>query len=281
MQLSVVDFNSYHESVSEALDAINAGKTLAKQTSILLKPNLINASPHPVTTPAACCEAVIEYIRSCSAANVVIAEGCGDAHLETDEVFDLLGYRNLAKRRGATLIDLNHAPVRKIENKHCSVFSEIYLPEIAFTHFIISVPVLKVHSLAQITGSLKNMLGFAPPKHYGGGFGGWKKSVFHKNMQQSIIDLNLHRCPDLSVMDASVGLADFHLGGRHCTPPANKIIAGYNPLSVDRRAAVLLGLDWQQIPHLSEDVYFEPLEGSLRTENSGSSDLSAKERSSV
>jgi len=51
---------------------------------------LTNASPHPVTTPAACCEAVIESIRSCSAAEVIIAEGCGDASLETDEIFDLL-----------------------------------------------------------------------------------------------------------------------------------------------------------------------------------------------
>ena len=34
-------------------DTGDAGETLAKQTSILLKPNLINSSPHPVTTPAA------------------------------------------------------------------------------------------------------------------------------------------------------------------------------------------------------------------------------------
>ena len=74
MHLSVIDFCSYHESVTAALNAVNAGETLAKQKSILLKPNLTNASPHPVTTPAACCEAVIEYIRSCSAAEIIIAE---------------------------------------------------------------------------------------------------------------------------------------------------------------------------------------------------------------
>jgi uncharacterized protein (DUF362 family) len=263
MQLSVVDFNAYPESVAEALDAVNARETFAKQTSILLKPNLINSSPHPVTTPAACCEAIIEYIRSCSQADVVIAEGCGDAHLETDEVFELLGYRNLANRQGVTLVDLNHAPVRKLVNRRCAIFPEMYLPAIAFTHYIISIPVLKVHSLAQITGSLKNMLGFAPPKHYGGGFGGWKKSVFHSNMQQSIVDLNLYRCPDLSVMDASIGMADFHLGGRHCSPPVKKIVAGYDPISVDRQAADLLGLEWRQIPHLSDDLSFEPSEGAL------------------
>ena len=72
MQSAIVDFYSYQESIAAALDAINAGETLSRQTAILLKPNLINASPHPVTTPADCCEAVIEYIRSCSDASIVI-----------------------------------------------------------------------------------------------------------------------------------------------------------------------------------------------------------------
>ena len=257
MQLAIVDFYSYHESIAEALDAINAGETFAQQSAILLKPNLINASPHPVTTPADCCEAVIEYIRSCSDASIVIAEGCGDAHLGTDEVFDLLGYRDLARRYGVDLVDLNTAPLRKLENNNCSFFSEIYLPEIAYTHFMLSIPVLKAHSLAQITGTLKNMVGLAPPKYYGDRFGGWKKSIFHNNMQQSIIDLNRYRSPDLSVMDASVGLADFHLGGRHCSPPVKKIIAGFNALQVDRQAADFLGLDWRQIQHLAWDNHLK------------------------
>lgn len=254
MRLAMIDFCSYHESVAEALDKIDARNTLAKQSSILIKPNLTNASPHPVTTPAVCCEAVIEYIRSCSKATIVIGEGCGDAFLETNEIFDLLGYRKLARRHSVTLVDLNTSPLRKLENKNCPVFPEIYLPEIAFTHFIISVPVLKAHSLSMITGTLKNMIGFAPPKYYSGRFGGWKKSVFHKNMQQAIIDLNRYRSPDLSLMDASVGLAEFHLGGRHCLPPAKKIITGSNPLEVDRQAAKLLGLDWKRIPHLAQEI---------------------------
>jgi uncharacterized protein (DUF362 family) len=96
------------------------------------------------------------------------------------------------------------------------------------------------------------MIGFAPPKFYSGRFGGWKKSVFHQNLQQSIIDLNSYRSPDLSLMDASVGLAEFHLGGSHCSPPVKKIIAGFSPLEVDRQAAKLLGLDWKRIPHLAQ-----------------------------
>lgn len=257
MQPAVVDFYSYHKSIFEALDAVGAGEILARQTAILLKPNLINASHHPVTTPAACCEAVVDYLKTCTAADIAIAEGCGDAHLETDEIFDRLGYRELAARRGLALIDLNKAPLVKLVNQNCPIFPEMYLPKIAFTHYVISLPVLKAHSMSAITGTLKNMLGFAPPGYYSSGFGGWKKDQFHLNLQQSIVALNRYRSPDLSVMDASVGLADFHLGGRCCEPPVKKIIAGFNPVRVDRAAAELLGLDWRKIAHLATDAAFE------------------------
>jgi len=251
MPLATVDFHSYPQTVTTVLDAISARQTLSEQSAVLIKPNLVNASPHPVTTHAACCEAVVQYVQSCSKADIIIAEGCGDSFRETGEIFDLLGYRDVSTRHNVQLVDLNSLPLKKLENKRCPAFPEIHLPEIAFTHFIISLPVLKVHSIADITGTLKNMIGFAPPKHYSSGSGGWKKAAFHRNMQQAIIDLNTYRVPDLSLMDASVGLAEFHLGGRHCSPPVGKMIAGFNPWEVDRTAAALLGLDWKKIPHLN------------------------------
>lgn len=255
MSLVTVDFESYDISITEALDQLGAKKALAQQSAILIKPNLVNDSPHPVTTDAACCEAIIKYMRICSQAEIVIAEGAGSPSAETDDVFRRLGYSELRKRYGVKLVDLNTAPLRRLENPNCQVFPEMFLPEIAFTHYIISVPVLKAHSLATITGTLKNMMGFAPPKHYSGRFGSWKKAIFHHKMQQSIIDLNTYRTPDLSILDASVGLADFHLGGSTCSPPVNKIVAGYNPVEVDREAAKLLGLKWQRIGHLAVNTY--------------------------
>ena len=168
MCLATVEFSSYHESVASVLDTIGAKEVLTRQSAILIKPNLTNASRHPVTTPADCCEAVVEYVRSCSKASIVIGEGAGDPSLETHQIFDLLGYKKMADRHGIPLVDLNTSAVKKLENPECSVFPEMYLPEIAFTHFIISIPVLKAHSLATITGTLKNMMGFAPPKYYSG-----------------------------------------------------------------------------------------------------------------
>ncbi len=248
--IAEIEFVSYPESVPEALDAIGARVVLKQQTAVLIKPNLINASPFPITTAPECVEAVIRYVRSCSQAEIVIGEGCGDSKLETSAVFDSLGYRELARRQAVELVDLNNAPLVKLQDGNCPVFKEMYLPEIAISHYLLSVPVLKAHSFSEITGTLKNMIGLAPPKHYSGRFGTWKKAVFHGQMHQSIIDLNRYRTPDLSLMDATVGMADFHLGGAHCDPPVNRLIAGFDPVEVDRRSAELLGIEWRSVAHL-------------------------------
>ncbi|MCP3950621.1 MAG: DUF362 domain-containing protein [Desulfobacterales bacterium] len=250
MELTIIEFESYEKSVTAALDALDVRERIKAPSGVLIKPNLINDSPPPITTPAACCEAIVNYVQACSDTPIVIAEGCGDSGLETKDVFAALGYTALARKYGISLLDLNHAPLTTLQRPECPVFPEMVLPEIAFTHMIISVPVLKAHSLAGITGSLKNMLGFAPSEHYSGRHGSWKKAVFHGRMQQSIIDLNRYIVPDLTVMDASVGMAEYHLGGPRCDPPVAKIVAGCNPWVVDREAARLLHMDWQAIEHV-------------------------------
>lgn len=245
-----VKYSSYQTSIKQALYTIKARNVLSKQSRVLVKPNLVNATPHPVTTPVECCAAIIDYIRSCSDADIVVAEGSGDKSMETSEIFEALGYNQLIKEYDIQLVDLNECALTTRSNPFCEIFPEIHLPKIAFTHYLISVPVLKAHSLSDITGTLKNMIGFAPPKYYSGKHGVWKKSVFHKDIHQAITELNAYITPDLTLMDASTGLAEYHLGGRCCNPPANKIIAGYDPVTVDRKAAALLGLDWKTIPHL-------------------------------
>jgi uncharacterized protein (DUF362 family) len=249
--VSVVEFASYDRSVPEAFDGIGAGPVLGRQKAVLVKPNLVESLPPPITTPVECVEAVIRYVRSVSTAEIVVAEGCGAASHGTDRCFRDLGYVEMAARLGVRLVDLNSEPTEVLRNPACRVFPEFHMPRIAMTHYVISVPVLKAHSLAIITGTMKNMMGFAPPAHYQQG-GHWKKSAFHVRMQESIVDLVRHRAPDLSLMDARVGMPDHHLGGSECSPPVCRLVAGFNPLAVDRAAAGLLGLDWKKIPHLRD-----------------------------
>ncbi|MFW5957717.1 MAG: DUF362 domain-containing protein [Desulfosalsimonas sp.] len=253
MSAEIIEFETYADSVPEILEKISAGRIIAEQEKILLKPNLVTDSPYPVTTSPLCCGAVIDHVRSCNpGAGIIIAEGTGDPKLRDMKIFDALGYTKLAQQKGVGLIDLNEEPTVRLENPQCKRFPEFYMPEIAMSCFIISLPVLKVHTLSDFTGTMKNMMGFAPPSHYSGG--GWNKAAFHRGLQEAIYDLNRYRCADLSLMDAAVGMADSHLGGRKCDPPAGKLVAGYDPVAVDRICAELLGLDWKKIGHLEKDL---------------------------
>ncbi|THB65635.1 MAG: DUF362 domain-containing protein [Desulfovibrio sp.] len=246
-----VPFASYDESIPQALDQLGAREFLAKQDTVLLKPNLVIVSPHPVTSHPDMVAAMVEYVREAGAGKVVIGEGTGEAVRNTWDVFEALGYTKLAKKLDVELIDLNEEELVTRPTPNSSVFPEMHLPKIAFEACIVSLPVLKAHSLAVITGTLKNMMGFAPPEHYSGVHGSWKKAVFHGRMQGALKDLNSHILPQLTVMDASVGLADYHLGGATCDPPVNKILAGYDPYKLDHEAARLLGIDPGCVSHLN------------------------------
>jgi uncharacterized protein (DUF362 family) len=246
---AIKNFLSYDRTIPALLQAIGAPEILACQSRILIKPNLVNASPPPVTLPVAACAALVRACRTWSSAEIVIAEGTGERSLTTGEVFRIHGYDRLAVTHGVELVDLNEAELIELHDARCRGFPSFMMPRLVMESFVISAAVLKAHSLATVTLSMKNMIGVAPPAFYQRG-GHWKKSVFHDEMQNSIFELNRYRKPDLACIDASIGLAEHHLGGPACDPPVNRLLAGFDPVAVDAAAAGLLGIPWQQVGHI-------------------------------
>jgi uncharacterized protein (DUF362 family) len=242
-------FSSFAETLPELLTEIGAADALSRQERILIKPNLVNASPPPITLPVAACEALVVFCRRHSHAEVLIAEGTGEPDVSTDELFERHGYRRLAKQYGLRLIDLNDAELVKLTDAACRVFPTFMMPKVVMDSFVISAATLKAHSLARVTLSMKNMIGVAPPSYYQRG-GYWRKSAFHHQMQASIYELNRYRQPDLALIDASIGMARHHLGGPTCDPPIGKLVAGFDPVAVDAAGAELLGIPWRQVGHI-------------------------------
>jgi len=247
--IGIVDFCSYEKSVPAIMELIGATQVLGEQKRVVIKPNLVNTSPPPITTPVQLVGAIVEYVKSVSNAEIVIAEGCGAPLYHTDRPYRKLGYTELAKSSGTVLVDLNHADTTELFDHRCRIFPKFMMPRLVMDSFLISVPVLKKHSLAKVTLTMKNMLGCAPPDHYGGFI--WKKSRFHKNMHRSIFEMNLYRTPDLTILDARLGLASHHLGGPECIPPVGKLIGGFDPVAVDAYGAGLLGVDWRNVEHIN------------------------------
>jgi len=228
-------FTDFAESIPKALDAVGAGERLPRDGLIVIKPNLTNASPPPVTTPVAAAEALYDYCAARTHAEVAIGEGCGSGR--TADVFERTGYGDMARRRGIRLIDFNEEPAVRLEREDALQLKELYLPRIALDAFVVSLPVLKDHSFTTTTIAMKNMFGLAPAPYYAGS---WNKSKLHSpSTHRSVVDLCLYKPPDLCVVDASVALTGMHLSG--APKRLGLILAGFDPVAVDAEGSRLLG----------------------------------------
>jgi len=240
-----------NQSVARLLEAAKLSEAIGQSSTVMLKPNLVEALQPPITTPVGFVADIIDYIKQITPeVKIIVAEGSGAADYDTWHSFESLGYTAMAAELGVQLIDLNTEPLTKLEKNYCRRWPQMYLPEIIFDVFLISIPVLKAHSLAGVTLSMKNMMGIAPPAHYQQG-GHWKKAAFHENVQVAVFDLNQYRAPDYAILDASVGMQEAHLWGPSCNPPHNTFAASSDPVAIDAYGTQLLKRKWQQIAHIA------------------------------
>jgi len=235
--------------IPRLLDSAGLCRMIKGVSRILIKPNLVEVLPPPITTPADITALLIDYLQAASDAELIIGEGTGSLEYDTWRPFEKLGYTKLAEQKGVSLTDLNTEKCVELSLPGCTRWPVMFLPAVALESFLISVPVLKAHTLAGVTLTMKNMMGMAPPGHYQQG-GAWKKSAFHTEIQEAIADLNRYRAPDFTLMDARRGMAEAHLHGPECSPPPGIVAASRDPVAVDAWGCGLLGKNWREIGHI-------------------------------
>ena len=243
--VATVHFTDYTSSVRRVLDLIKASSRLPKKGLIILKPNLTNADPPPVTTPVTFVEAVYLYCKEHTKAEVAIGEGCGDGM--TKDTYRANGYTALAKKYGLRLIDFNEEEAVLLKNSRALSVKELYFPKVAQNAFIISLPILKDHCFTDTTVAMKNMFGLAPAPYYAAG---WNKAKLHSpSTHKSVVDLCLYKNPDLCVVDAVVALQGMHLSGK--PKQFDTILAGVDPVAVDAVGSRMLGHNPKTIQYLT------------------------------
>ena len=166
-----VKFTDWKTSVAKLLGAAQLDVALkALKKHVLIKPNLVEASPPPITTPVSLVSEIIDYIRSKNPSlEIIVGEGCGSIDYDTPVPFKQLGYLDMAYGKQVKLLDLNCEKTVRLAKKECGRWPEMHLPEIVMESFLLSVPVLKAHSLADVTLTMKNMMCTVPPKHSNAG----------------------------------------------------------------------------------------------------------------
>ena len=215
----VSEFSGWQGCLDTLLDEAGLVDAVSGVSQVLIKPNLVEALDPPITTPVDIVDELVRYLRNRSpGTRIIIGEGTGSKEYDTFYPFAELGSTDLAEKYGVELVDLNVQPLTRRTLPTCRRWPEMFLPELVYESFLLSVPVLKAHSLASVTLTMKNMMGCAPPAHYQKG-GHWKKASFHQNVQAAVLDLNRYRTPDFTKLDATVGMQEAHLWGPTCNPP--------------------------------------------------------------
>jgi uncharacterized protein (DUF362 family) len=211
---------------------------------VVIKPNIVRPSSPPTTTDARVVEGIIMALKEAGINDIIIAEGSGTG--DTMENFHGLGYAKLDVK----LVDLDKENTVTFPVHNFSVWEKITVPEMLIDKFIISVPVLKEHSMCGVTISLKNMVGILPAKHYSG-YWSYKKSQIHKyDAHGCIADIINVISPSWAIVDATVGMKGSHISGTPVEPPINLVYGSENPLQADKFGCELLGRNWKSIKYL-------------------------------
>ncbi len=228
-----VKFGGYEETIPKLLKLIKFDSEIRKHDKIILKPNLISLEKEN-STKVEFVEPILKFIMENKnpGTEIFIAEGSNG--FSTFDLFDSLGYTNLSEKYGIGLIDINDAEIEEIRNNRLLEFESINYPKILLDSFIISLPYLKNDEKTGFLASLDNMLGVFPAKHYKGLFSKYKNKLNKYPIKYQIHDIIQCKIPEFAIIDAS---------------NQGFILAG-QPLEMDKQAAKILGLDWQEVDHL-------------------------------
>jgi len=227
----------------QALDRLGGiGDVVGRDETVFIKPNMVTlpwASTGECFTGGECTKpeivaAVAEECLKAGAAEVIIGDGSQMPSFDWSLAATLDGSTNLVES-ASRLRSAYGKPVSVVSLESDSpgwteVPSRTYLRTIAVSSFltdadrVISIPVAKTHSWAQLTLSLKNFVGVTSLEKYGIWTGGsWDRGGgFDHSSPEAIagiyLDVVRGVTPDLALVDFSIGMEGngptFGSGGR-------------------------------------------------------------------
>lgn len=273
------------------LNAVGWDSLIQDNQTVVLKPNLVAVATseikaNGITTDYRVAKAVAELVWEKNPNGKIYV--LGGAATTTQEFMDFLGYtdQNFTLSDGTKLIDEFLAledttnALMKVTSEHLPDTSLTLYPDSLKPYFkrmkekdkglfyvcqlfkdadvLISLPVLKNHSDAIVTGAIKNIsMGCPPPSVYSSHTSSsenLRDLIDHSQtpIHQWIHDYFCLRPIDFSVMDGLQGLEYGPVASPvHYGKNMRLILAGKDAVAVDAIASLLMQMDPEKVPYLS------------------------------
>ena len=213
---------------------------------VLLKPNLLSAhSPEQfVTTHPFLVQTVAELVRDAGglvwigdSPNTSVKEN------EMDYLWQKTGMAEVAAAVGAQLV-----PFRSVSWSRMHDYNYFIACPVIDADLVINLPKLKTHTQTLYTGAVKNLFGSIP---------GARKSAAHihapgiKDFSQVLADVLEIVHPDLTIMDAVMGLEGNGPGAGGTPHPYHCIAASTDPVALDAMFTHAMGYHPGEVLHLA------------------------------
>lgn len=223
--------------------ALDGRKIIPQGASVVLKPNIFAPIPPPATTDPRVIAALIEIVKAEGAGDVIVAEGRSistakyrKSNNTTRLCAEFLGYPQLIEQAGGRMVYLEEDELIEVDVPGGLVFRKAHVPKtIIDADVLISVPAMKIHSLALITIGIKNLHGLLSDEDKLFGHSYYK-------LPTKLTDFLRIRKPDLTVVDGVIAQEADHAEDG-IPADLGLIIAGSDVVSVDAVCSAVMGID--------------------------------------
>ncbi|HBK58196.1 MAG TPA: FeS-binding protein [Spirochaetaceae bacterium] len=226
-----------------------AGFPDVRGATVLLKPNVLNASPatKAVTTHPSFVGAVIKFVRARGAKEVLVGDSPG--WQPGTLAAKVCGIYESVQKHGGVWVDFGEASLFPITNgkklKNLPLTTALRRAD-----FVVNLPKLKNHHLMTYTGAMKNLFGLIP---------GTAKSAMHlqypnvADFGQMLVDLALSVPRCFTFMDGIVAMQGEGPGAG--TPyPLGIVLASQSVAMLDWVATRCIGYDPSRIPYVLDGM---------------------------
>lgn len=245
--LAVAEGSDSFKNTVKAIEAIGGMERFVKEgATVVVKPNMgwDRTPEQAANTDPQVVAALVELCFKAGAKKVNIFDvPCNDER----RVHESSGIAKAAREKGADVYFVDHWNVVKAKFPYkSSMESWPILRDAVICDTFINVPVLKHHSLAGLTISMKNLMGVCSGQ----------RGLMHMGLGGKLADLTDYINPELTVVDATRVLVRNGPSGGDLGDviTMNKVIAGTDPVLTDAYGASLLKKDPLSLSYIKEAV---------------------------
>ncbi|MFQ5975296.1 MAG: DUF362 domain-containing protein [Candidatus Hydrothermarchaeales archaeon] len=197
-KVGVVRGTDIKKMIEESINLIGGVEQFAFDgKEVLVKPNINSDDPFPATTNPEVVGSVVQFLYDAGASNVLVGDMSNPSYLPTIKTMQKLGIKRAAEDAGAEVVSFDDDEWFSVRPEKAEYFLEFLVPKTVFkAEKLVSLPVIKTHSIATYTMSLKNFVGAIHPN---------SRMALHRSddIEEMIAEINLAVHPDLVIMDGT------------------------------------------------------------------------------